>query len=150
MKTLYILALTIPILAVIALYSHASNGSRRITDSKLLTLWKQNKIPIIVDVRTTTEWNQGHFSDAVHLPVQDITADHQVVNDLREWTSSNYRVHNSLDQPCILVYCRTGNRARMAADNLASHLHSNACIYYTTQTHDELENMLRGQHQPQP
>jgi rhodanese-related sulfurtransferase len=145
MKTLYILTLTIPILAVIALYSHASYGSRRITDSKLRTLWKQHKIPIVVDVRTTTEWNQGHFSDAVHLPAQDITADHQVVNDLREWTHSNYRIHNSLDQPCILVYCRTGNRARVAADNLASHLHSNACIYYTTQTHQELENMLRDQ-----
>jgi rhodanese-related sulfurtransferase len=144
MKTLYFIILTLPILAILALQYHASYGNRLISDSKLFKLSKQSKIPIIVDVRTTTEWNQGHFPDAIHLPVQDIIADHNIVNNLREWTKSNDHIYNSLNQPCILVYCRTGNRARIGAEKLAKHLHSNACIYYTTRTYTELENMLSG------
>lgn len=141
MKTSYIFLL-VPIFAVVALYYHANNGILRITNSQLTTLWQQHKISIIVDVRTTTEWNQGHFPNAIHLPAQNISADHQIVKELREWTNSNYRIYNSNKQPCILVYCRTGNQARIAADNLAKYLHSNACIFYTTQTYHQLENLL--------
>ena len=59
---------------------------------------------IILDVRTSEEYNEGHIPGAVLIPDYEIleTAE-KVLKDKNQ---------------TILVYCRSGNRSRKAANNL--------------------------------
>jgi phage shock protein E len=58
----------------------------------------------ILDVRTDTEYNLGHYPEAIHIPTQ--------------------KLHEELEtklpnkQAGILIYCNTGQRSRYAADLL--------------------------------
>ena len=63
--------------------------------------------PPIFDVRTTEEYNSGHIPGAVHLPLDQVTADHPALTPLDK------------TQPVYLV-CAVGGRSAMAADRLAS------------------------------
>lgn len=65
----------------------------------------------IVDVRTDLEWNAGHHPDAIHLPVTSLTP------------AVAKRHMGKKDS--ILVYCNTGQRARRAAEVLASYGYTN-------------------------
>lgn len=64
---------------------------------------KTTEIEYIVDVRTQTEWNMGHYPGAVHIPVTEIAED---------------KMPKSSKNKGILVYCNTGQRARRAAETL--------------------------------
>lgn len=59
---------------------------------------------IILDVRTAEEYAEGHIAGAVLLPVDSINAD---VSELLSDKNAE-----------ILVYCRSGNRSRAAANLL--------------------------------
>ncbi len=59
---------------------------------------------LVVDVRTPAEFAAGHVPGAVNLPHGSISGDEEV---LREWKG----------RP-VLLYCRSGRRAGMAADVL--------------------------------
>ncbi len=56
---------------------------------------------VLVDVRTDAEWSQGHAPDAVHVPLDRLTAE-----DI------------SADQQ-VLTICHTGGRSAIAADRIA-------------------------------
>ena len=66
---------------------------------------------VILDVRTPEEYNEGHIPGAVLLPNTEISsrAD-EVLADKSQ---------------LILVYCRSGRRSKMAAEELASMGYSN-------------------------
>ena len=69
---------------------------------------KSDRLPpfdVIVDTRTRLEWNVGHHPDAKHLPVTEINEE----SAKKIIGSKNLRV---------LVYCNTGQRARIAAEKL--------------------------------
>ena len=59
---------------------------------------------IILDVRTQEEFDSGHIKNAVCLPNEDITSEPDILPNK--------------DQE-ILVYCRSGNRSKQAAQKLA-------------------------------
>jgi rhodanese-related sulfurtransferase len=59
---------------------------------------------IILDVRTQKEYDSGHIKNAVCLPNEDILSEPDILQDK--------------DQQ-ILVYCRSGNRSKQAAQKLA-------------------------------
>ena len=59
---------------------------------------------IILDVRTQEEYDSGHIKNAVCLPNEDIISEPDILPDK--------------DQE-ILVYCRSGNRSKQAAQKLA-------------------------------
>lgn len=59
----------------------------------------------LVDVRSPAEFASGHISGAVNVPVQELD---QRLNELQP-----------TDRP-IVVYCRSGNRSRAAAQILQS------------------------------
>lgn len=58
---------------------------------------------IIVDVRTMEEFNSGHISGAICIPVEGITTQPEQLPDF--------------DQ-LILIYCRSGRRSKEAAEKL--------------------------------
>jgi len=58
---------------------------------------------IILDVRTNQEWNNGHLPLAQHLPMSNLDSVENYIPD---------------KQKRILVYCRTGLRAKIAAYKL--------------------------------
>ncbi|MDU5111357.1 MAG: rhodanese-like domain-containing protein [Clostridium sp.] len=63
-----------------------------------------NSDVIILDVRTEEEYNSGHIKKSVLIPVDDLEnkAEEVLVNKEQK----------------ILVYCRSGNRSKKAADLL--------------------------------
>ena len=59
---------------------------------------------IILDVRTQEEYDSGHIKNAVCLPNEDILSEPDILPDKGRQ---------------ILVYCRSGNRSKQAAQKLA-------------------------------
>lgn len=55
---------------------------------------------VIIDVRTKTEWDEGHHPEAIHLPHEHI---------------SEYKGDKDKS---IIVYCVTGRRANIAKQKL--------------------------------
>ncbi len=71
--------------------------------------WIQNG-SLIVDVRTPAEFNNGHYKDAINIPLADIENSFAMFGD-----------RNRL----IVVYCRTGNRSGKAKAILEKHGYKN-------------------------
>lgn len=64
---------------------------------------KMNDFVKVIDVRTDTEWKNGHLPNAVHLPLDKINMK---------------KAEKVLGKPPVgkmLVYCRSGQRARLGA-----------------------------------
>lgn len=78
---------------------------RRITMQEAVKLMEEEEDYIILDVRTGQEFASGHIPGAILLPNEDIGTE-EIAQLPRK------------DQ-LILVYCRSGNRSRQAADKLA-------------------------------
>ncbi len=66
----------------------------------------ENPDCVILDVREEEEYATGHVENALLFPVDDITADFA-----KEVIPSK----NSM----LVIYCRTGSRSRMAAEELS-------------------------------
>lgn len=62
-----------------------------------------NEIKLIIDIRTKMEWDIGHYPNAVHIPLGKLNK-----NSL----SKEYKNEG------ILIYCNSGQRARVAAEKL--------------------------------
>ena len=60
--------------------------------------------PVIIDVRTTLEWNMGHLDGAILIPYKQIG---ERIGDVVQDKSQR-----------IYVYCRTGHRAQIAKETL--------------------------------
>lgn len=84
---------------------YALTGSHLIPASQAKRLIKSGDITQIVDIRTKTEYNLGHYPDSIHLPVNKINKDSVVEKGLNP-------------QEATIVYCNTGQRARVAANKL--------------------------------
>lgn len=65
-------------------------------------LIKDNPDMVILDVRTTTEYSEGHIKDAVNIPVDTLET----------------RLDELSQDAKILVYCRTENRSSTAVNIL--------------------------------
>lgn len=62
------------------------------------------KSALFLDVRTPGEWNEGHVSGALHIPLQELSG-----------RISELDKHKNRD---IIVYCRSGNRSSSASQIL--------------------------------
>lgn len=145
MNWIYMGLVGLPLIAWGMFWIHATRGKHRISDKELVQAWKSGNIWGVVDVRTTTEWNQGHFPDAVHLPIQDIRTDHPIMESLRQESRRIQRENPTSEKSptCLLVYCRTGNRARYAVEQMKKLLPEYTCIVYTTLTYENIERVVR-------
>ena len=77
---------------------------RQITMEEAVTMMQEESGYIILDVRTAEEYSEKHIPGAINIPNETIGAD-----DIPELPDK--------DQ-LILIYCRSGNRSKQAADKL--------------------------------
>jgi len=101
----FIVISVIFLLIIIGLSMHiyTLTGIRLIPASQAKRLIEIGEISQIVDIRTKTEYDLGHYPDSIHIPVNKINKDTVKVLDK--------------SKP-VLVYCNTGQRARYAANKL--------------------------------
>ncbi len=104
--------ISIPVLLVLALvltgvtnFAPKTTGYRQVTTEEAVNIMQTEENYVILDVRTAQEFASGHIPGAVLLPNETIgTEDIPLLPDK--------------DQ-LILVYCRSGNRSKQAAEKLA-------------------------------
>lgn len=104
--------IAIPALLALALvltgvtnFAPKTTGYRQVTTAEAVNIMQTEENYVILDVRTAQEFASGHIPGAVLLPNETIgTEDIPLLPDK--------------DQ-LILVYCRSGNRSKQAAEKLA-------------------------------
>jgi phage shock protein E len=104
-----ILFLLIAFTAIGVVYYTQFYGAERvyygdISVSEAKTLMEEKPYLVILDVRTVSEYEEGHVEEAINIPVQEL-------DDRIDEISKN-------DE--LLVYCRTGNRSGQAVNILES------------------------------
>lgn len=88
-----------------------SAGYTQVSSEKAAQLMADYDDEIVLDVRTPEEYAQAHIPDAINVPNEEIGKD--AVAQLPD-----------KDQ-LILVYCRSGNRSKEAAQKLADQGYTN-------------------------
>lgn len=107
---LIIIILTIIIIGVVCIMNRKERNIeneviiKHISMNDIVQIMDENENYIILDVRTQAEYNQGHIPNAICIPNE--TIDENVVNKLPD------------KNQMILVYCRSGNRSKQAAEKL--------------------------------
>ncbi|MBQ9037516.1 MAG: rhodanese-like domain-containing protein [Erysipelotrichaceae bacterium] len=76
----------------------------QISQEEAMKMMENESDYVIVDVRTMEEYLEGHIPDAICIPVESIT--NQQPSQLPDLNQT------------ILVYCRSGNRSKQAAQKL--------------------------------
>lgn len=77
---------------------------QQITAQEAKVIMEEETDICILDVRTQEEYDSGHIRAAVCLPNEEISGEPEELPDKKQK---------------ILVYCRSGNRSRQAAQKLA-------------------------------
>jgi rhodanese-related sulfurtransferase len=80
----------------------SGDGYGDITVQEARSLIEDKPYLVILDVRTASEYEDGHIEGAINIPVQELSA------HLDELSREDE----------LLVYCRTGNRSKQAVDIL--------------------------------
>jgi rhodanese-related sulfurtransferase len=116
-----ILIISAILLAIVAyvFYERTYAHPLRLPIKKAREMIRSGEIKKIVDVRTTAEWNAGHYPSAIHIPA----------SQLPETTLITPADH-------VLIYCNTGTRARNAAEKLQAMGYKN--VHYIAETYVEL------------
>lgn len=86
--------------------NQSNDESINITKAKKLL--KNNYFDFILDVRSEKEYQEGHYKNAINIPYKKI--------------SDNLNINKNSK---ILIYCRSGRRAKIALDKLKSYGFSN-------------------------
>jgi phage shock protein E len=86
-------------------YQYAVSSKYRISSEKAKEMIMDNKIDVVLDVRTEAERNTlGYYDGSTHIQGSDL--EKRMRN---EYPNKDLR---------IIIYCNTGRRARIAADKL--------------------------------
>ena len=106
MKKILIFALSLFLAGcMVTKTSKTSSSYKTISSTEAQQMIEDNKDALILDVRTAAEYESGHIPNAVNLSNEDIQAGK--VDSLKDKSQ------------LIMVYCRSGNRSRQAAQKLA-------------------------------
>lgn len=70
----------------------------------IVEIMNENENYVILDVRTIEEYNDGHIPDAKCIPNE--TINNNIIDELPD------------KEQLILIYCRSGNRSKQAAEKL--------------------------------
>ena len=116
MKQLLLLALVIVLgVAAIKFYTHHDAGFRQLSAEDAKTRLDSGAPLVLLDVRTREEFDSGHISGALCLPVESIGAEAPV--ELPDKDAE------------ILIYCRSGRRSAEAAKKLTKLGYTNVCDF---------------------
>lgn len=97
------------IIIILILYLIYDYFNPKLSSLKAKKMISSGEIDYIIDVRTDEEWNQGHHPKAIHIPMGTFP--------------------NNIDkESVILIYCRTGRRAKIAVQQYIKRGYKN--IYY--------------------
>jgi rhodanese-related sulfurtransferase len=91
-------------LLALALHACALGGSPAISRADLAQRIERGAAPLVLDVRSTSEYASGHVPGAVHIPFREVDTRHPELGAAK-------------DEP-IVVYCAHGPRAAWAARSL--------------------------------
>ena len=106
MKKILILALSLFLAGCMVTKTSETSGSYKTISSKeAQQMIEEHKDALILDVRTAAAYESGHIPNAINLSNEDIQAGK--VDSLKDKSQ------------LIMVYCRSGNRSRQAAQKLA-------------------------------
>ena len=104
--------IAIPVLLALALvltgvtnFAPKTTGYRQVTTEEAVNIMQTEENYVILDVRTAQEFASGHIPGAILIPNETIGTE-----EIAQLPDK--------DQ-LILVYCRSGNRSKQAADKLA-------------------------------
>lgn len=99
------ISLIIMIMGLVLSACASTSGYHKISASKAKSMMDDGNV-IIVDVRTAEEYNEGHIAQAILIPNESIS------------TSQPSSLPDK--DAVILIYCRSGNRSKQAADKLVA------------------------------
>ena len=77
---------------------------KHVSMDDILQIMNENTDYIILDVRTIAEYNEGHIPNAICIPNE--TIGNNTISELPD------------KEQLILIYCRSGNRSKQAAEKL--------------------------------
>ena len=112
-KVIYIIVLIIIIVGVYTLVIEKKENSidnkeesviKYVSMDEIVQIMNENSNYIILDVRTMQEYNEGHIPNAICIPNETISEN--IINKLPN------------KEQLILIYCRSGNRSKQAAQKL--------------------------------
>jgi len=83
--------------------------------ARLAEHWHER--PTVIDVRRRAEWEAGHLTGAVHIPVHELTGGHRSLGDRGDRGDRGGRRDRG-DRP-VWLYCAAGYRAVLGASLLA-------------------------------
>ena len=89
----------------------AASTAAVISQEQLLAALEEGTAPILLDVRTAEEFNEGHIEGAINIPFDELP-------------QRAAEIGAETDAP-IVLYCRTGRRVRIAETALAEVGYSN-------------------------
>jgi len=75
----------------------------------------EKKDVIILDVRTEKEYKTGHLKNSINIPLEKVPSEISKVTDNKEKT--------------IIIYCRSGSRAIIAAEELVNLKYENVYTF---------------------
>ena len=116
MKYLYLISI---ILTIYLIFNFFTLDYHKISSVKAKNLINQGKIDYIIDVRTIEEWNIGHHPNAIHIPLGTFP-------------------ENINKKSRILIYCRTGRRAKIAVKQYIKKGYEN--LYYIEGNYKTITN----------
>ena len=79
-------------------------GYKQISTEEAIAMMSEETDYIILDVRTSEEYESGHIKDAINIPNE--TIGNKEITELPD------------KEQLIMIYCRSGNRSKQAADKL--------------------------------
>lgn len=110
MKKIIALLLFILVFSGCAAQSEKS-GYRQISTDEAINIMKEEKDYIILDVRTPEEFKSKHIPGAINIPNEAIGTEE--VPELPD------------KEQLIMIYCRSGNLSKQAAEKLAAQGYTN-------------------------
>jgi rhodanese-related sulfurtransferase len=97
--------MSLMVLLTLGLVSCSAAGYHKISAEKAKSMMDEGNV-ILIDVRTSSEYDEGHIEGALLLPNENIgTTQPSLLPD---------------KDAVILVYCRSGNRSKQASDKLVA------------------------------
>lgn len=118
--------LILTVLAMISVYSitvYMRQSAHGVTIKDAKEKLRLNKYDIVLDVRTQLEYTSGHYPNSLNISSESITEE-EVIRHIPNKNTS------------ILVYCKTGRRARNVSEMLLKMGYNN--VEYITDSYTHL------------